>query len=141
MDKIEQKILNTIDAHREEIIKIGRDIWEHAECGYKEVRTSRLFQDHMKKLGLSVENGLAITGAKAYLKGSKKEPVTVALVGELDALPIPDSSFANPETGAAHCCGHNAQMAALMGSAFALCDPEIKEALDGEVVFFAVPAE
>ena len=56
MDKIEQKILNTIDAHREEIIKIGRDIWEHAECGYKEVRTSRLFQDHMKKLGLSVEN-------------------------------------------------------------------------------------
>ena len=32
-------------------------------------------------------------------------------------------------------------MAALMGSAFALCDPEIKEALDGEVVFFAVPAE
>ena len=32
MDKIEQKILNTIDAHREEIIKIGRDIWEHAEC-------------------------------------------------------------------------------------------------------------
>ena len=49
MDKIEQKILNTIDAHREEIIKIGRDIWEHAECGYKEVRTSRLFQDHMKK--------------------------------------------------------------------------------------------
>ena len=141
MDKIEQKILNTIDAHREEIIKIGRDIWEHAECGYKEVRTSRLFQDHMKKLGLSVENGLAITGAKAYLKGSKKEPVTVALVGELDALPIPDSPFANPETGAAHCCGHNAQMAALMGSAFALCDPEIKEALDGEVVFFAVPAE
>ena len=96
MDKIEQKILNTIDAHREEIIKIGRDIWEHAECGYKEVRTSRLFQDHMKKLGLSVENGLAITGAKAYLKGSKKEPVTVALVGELDALPIPDSPFANP---------------------------------------------
>ena len=66
MDKIEEKILNTIDAHREEIIKIGRDIWEHAECGYKEVRTSRLFQDHMKKLGLSVENGLAITGAKAY---------------------------------------------------------------------------
>lgn len=141
MDKIEQKILNTIDAHREEIIKIGRDIWEHAECGYKEVRTSRLFQDHMKKLGLSVENGLAIPGAKAYLKGSKKEPVTVALVGELDALPIPDSPSANPETGAAHCCGHNAQMAALMGSAFALCDPEIKEALDGEVVFFAVPAE
>ncbi len=141
MDKIEQKILNAIDAHREEIIQIGRDIWGHAECGYKEVRTSKLFQDHMKKMGLSVENDLAITGAKAYLKGTGKEPVTVALIGELDALPIPDSPSANPETGAAHCCGHNAQMAAMIGSAFALCDPEVKEALDGEVVFFAVPAE
>ena len=27
MDKIEEKILNTIDAHREEIVKVGRDIW------------------------------------------------------------------------------------------------------------------
>ena len=141
MYKIEQKILNAIDAHKDEIIQIGRDIWEHAECGYKEVRTSKLFQDHMKKLGLSVENDLAITGAKAYLKGNKRESVTVALLGELDALPIPDSPSANPETGAAHCCGHNAQMAALIGSAFALCDPEVKAALDGEVVFFAVPAE
>lgn len=52
-----------------------------------------------------------------------------------------DSPYAGRETGAAHCCGHNAQMAGMMGALYALCDARVQEAMDGNVVFFAVPAE
>ena len=68
MDPIEQKIIQLIEEHREDIIQIGRSIWEYPELGYKEFRTSKLFTEFMEKFGLPVERGLAITGAKAYLK-------------------------------------------------------------------------
>ena len=40
LDRIEQKIVEIIDKKAEEIIAFGTDIWNHAELGYKEVRTS-----------------------------------------------------------------------------------------------------
>ena len=43
MDPIEQKIIQLIEEHREDIIQIGRSIWEYPELGYKELRTSKLF--------------------------------------------------------------------------------------------------
>ena len=78
---------------------------------------------------------------EAYLNEDKKENASLALLGELDALRIPEHAFANPETNAAHCCGHHAQMAGVFGAALALTVPEIAEKLDGQVVFFATPAE
>ncbi len=141
MDAIEKKIIDRIDAHREEIIAFARDIYTHAELGYKEFNTSRKFTEHVKKLGLSVQNGLAITGVKAYLNQDKKENASLALIGELDALRIPTQKYANPETQAAHCCGHHSQLTGILGAAIALSDPEIAKELDGQVVFFAVPAE
>ena len=141
MNSTEQRIIQLIEEHKEEIIQIGRSIWQHPELGYKEFRTSRLFCDFVKKFGLESEQNLAITGAKAYLKDKKEGDITVSLIGEMDALPMADSPHANPETGAAHCCGHNAQMAGMMGALFALADPQVREAMDGNVVFFAVPSE
>ncbi|HWR28450.1 MAG TPA: amidohydrolase [Negativicutes bacterium] len=140
MDKIEEKIIALIDNNRETIISFGRDIYSHAELGYKEFRTAAKFAEALRSLNLRTEEGLAVTGVKGYLKGNRQNTV-VALIGELDALKIPSHPFANPETGAAHCCGHHAQLTGVIGAALALSDPEISAALGGEVVFFAVPAE
>jgi amidohydrolase len=49
--------------------------------------------------------------------------------------------LADPVTGAAHACGHNAQIAGLLGAAMGLLDAGAPEALAGRIVFFAVPAE
>ena len=49
--------------------------------------------------------------------------------------------MADPETGAAHACGHNAQVAGLLGAAMGLLDAKALDHLAGRVVFFAVPAE
>lgn len=141
MDHIEQKILDTIEAHAEQIIQIGRQIWANPELGYKEQLTGSLFADFCAAQGLTVEKGLAVTGVKGYLKPPSENAVTVALMGELDALPMSDSPYAHPETGAVHACGHNAQMAGIMGALLALSVPEVKDALDGNVVFFAAPSE
>ena len=68
MDAVEQKIIDLIDSHRDEIREFARDIYTHAELGYKEFRTAAKFTEFSKKLGLRVQENLAITGAKAYLK-------------------------------------------------------------------------
>ena len=141
MDKLEQKICDIIDSKQEEIIAFGRDIWTHAELGYREFRTAGKFTDVLENLGIETVKGLAITGAKGYLKGKDYKGTTVALMGEYDALPIANHPDVNPETGASHCCGHNAQITGVMGAALALSDPEIRDALDGNIVFFGVPAE
>ena len=45
----------------------------------------------------------------------------IAVMGELDAVVSPQHSYADPVTGAAHACGHNAQIAAMLGVARAFC--------------------
>lgn len=141
MDPTIARILTVIETHREEILAFGRDLYHHAELGYKEFRSSAAFVQQMQKLRLPVQTGLAVTGAKAYLNRDKAANASLALLGELDALRIPAHPCAQKETGAAHCCGHHAQMAGLLGAAIALSDPAVAAALDGQVVFFAVPAE
>lgn len=140
MDTVEERILQIIDQNRDVIVAFGRDIYAHAELGYKEFRTAKQFADFLKTLQLDVRENLAVTGVKGYLKG-KESKVSLALIGELDALRIPDHPFVNPETLAAHSCGHNAQLTGVIGAALALTDPEVAAALDGDVIFFAVPAE
>lgn len=140
MEKIEKRILEILDANKEAVIGFGREVYANAELGYKEHETAKKFAACLLDLGIGVQEGLAVTGVKGTLKGEKGKPA-IALIGELDALRIPDHPFANPATGAAHCCGHHAQLAGVMGAAIALSDREVRAALDGEAVFFAVPAE
>ncbi len=141
MDAIEKKIIDIIDSHKDELIEFARDIYDNAELGYKEFRTAEKFASFTKKLGLEVTEGHAVTGVKAYLNQDKKDNVSLALIGELDALRISNHPHFNKETQGAHCCGHHAQLTGILGAALALADEEVAKALDGQVVFFAVPAE
>lgn len=140
-DRIEERILSIIDEHSEEIIRFGRDIWDHAEMGFKEYRTAQKFADKLREYGIEPETGLAITGVKGYLKEPECSDITVALMGEMDALPMPTHFAAWSETGAAHTCGHNAQLTGVVGAMIALTDPEVSNTLGGNLVFFGVPAE
>ena len=139
-ESLKRQVCEAIDARRESIVEIGEAIMDAPELGFKENRTAARVQQVFKEIGLPFDDGLAVTGVKAVLRGAAPGP-TVALMGELDALQIPDHPRACPETGAAHGCGHNAQIAGLLGAAAGLAQPGIAEQLAGNVVFFAVPAE
>ena len=142
IDKAELKkaVCAAIDEHQQAIIEIGETILRNPETGFKEFETARLVAGHFEKIGLRPETGLAITGVKGRLEGKESGPV-MALIGELDALKVANHPFAHVETHAAHACGHNAQIAGLIGSALGLSLSGAMESLSGTVVFFAVPAE
>lgn len=138
MDRLEQKILNIIDEHAEELQEIAFAIYHHPERGFAEHETAKKAADFLRKYGMEPHEGLALTGVKADI--NKSEGPSVALIGELDGIGCPAHPDAAP-SGIAHACGHEAQMIAIMGAALALNDPEVKEALGGRAVFFGVPAE
>ncbi|MDO5531721.1 amidohydrolase [Sutterella sp.] len=120
--------------------KIGDSIFSEPELGFKEVKTSAKVRAAFDELGIPHEDGLAITGVKGRLPGGKPGR-TVALLGELDAIVCRNHPASDPVTGAAHCCGHNVQIANVLAVARALKESGAMEHLAGEVVFFAVPAE
>ena len=139
-EELKKKICQAVDRKRGDIISIGEDIMRNPELGFKEFRTAKLVSGTFDSLGIPHRDGLAITGVKGILEGKKPGP-TVALIGELDSLIVPDHPISDKETGAAHACGHNAQIAGLMGAAMAMRDAKAADSLSGNVVFFAVPAE
>ena len=139
-EELKREVCDAINAHREQILGVGESIMDSPELGFREVRTAKLVSDCFDLVGLPYDDGLALTGVKAVLRGGRPGP-TVALMGELDALLVPDHPRADPDTGAAHACGHNAQIAGLMGAALGLSAAKTAEHLAGNVVFFAVPAE
>lgn len=137
---LKQQICATIDAHRDEIIGIGARIFAKPELGFQEVATAREVTDIFSRLGLSYRNGLAITGVRADLTSGRPGP-TLALLGELDAIIVPGHPAADPVTGAAHACGHHAQIAGLLGAAIAMVETGVMQHLAGNVALMAVPAE
>jgi amidohydrolase len=139
--ELKQRIDAAIDRRAEEIIGLGEQIRRNPELGFKEVKTARLVEETFGKLGLAPRGGLALTGVRADVAGRAGDGPTFALLGELDALVVTGHPVADPQTGAAHACGHNAQVAGLLGAAMGLLDSQAFDHLAGRVVFFAVPAE
>ena len=133
-------VCTALDRRAEDLFAIAHDIYLHPELGFKELRTAQIVSSYFDRLGLPHRDGLAITGVKAKLTGGSAGP-TVAVIGELDSLLVQDHPHADPATGAAHVCGHNAQIAMMLGVAAALVDTGVAPSLAGNVAFFAVPAE
>lgn len=140
IDDLKTRACEEIDRHRDELIALGMKIYQNPELGFKEFRTARLVAEKLRAMGLSPREGLAITGVKAAISGSASGP-TVAILGELDSLACRDHPQADPQTGAAHACGHNAQIASMIGAGIGLLASDIMSNLAGNVVLFAVPAE
>jgi amidohydrolase len=136
-----RRVRAAIDARAKDIIAVGEEIRRHPELGFKEFKTARLVAETFERLGLKPRTGLAITGVRADAGGAAGAGPTFAVMGELDALVVAGHPAADPETGAAHACGHNAQIAALLGAAMGLVDARAFDRLAGRVAFIAVPAE
>ena len=142
MDKstLKNKLIDAVDARADNIIDAGRWIWKNPEVGFKEYKTAEYSANVFRDLGLKVEEHIGLTGVQAYIKGREDRP-NIAVIGELDALLIPEHPEADPETGAVHSCGHNCQMANMLGVAMVLVDSGVMEYLDGSVTCIAVPSE
>ena len=139
-EELKQQVCAVIDAYADKIKDVADSIADEPELGFKEVKTAAKVAAFMRELGLEPQMGLAINGVKARAKGAKEGP-TAAVLGELDAITCPDSCKADPLTGAAHACGHNLQIASMLGAACGIMKSDALKHLAGDVVFFGVPAE
>ena len=127
-----------IEKHRDKIIDIANSILHEPEEGFKEKKTAQKVKEAFNSIGIKYRSDLAITGIKGMLGGKSEGPV-IAIIAELDAIINNDYPFADKKTGAAHACGHFAQIAQLIGAAIGL--KKIADNLSGQVVLFVVPAE
>jgi amidohydrolase len=128
----------TIDAHGSELEALARQIFAQPELGFKEHRTASVVQEWFDRLGLVHRDGIALTGTRADLACGSAGP-TVAILGELDSLLCWEHPDRDPRTGAVHACGHNAQIAMMLGAGLAL--REVAPHLAGRIALMAVPAE
>src|SRR5215475_12129433 len=140
-DDLRRRVHAAIDRRADEIVGLGERIAANAEMGFKEVKTAELVRETLQKLGLEPRTGLAMTGVRADSQGRGGDGPTFALIGELDGLRVTGHPKADPETGAAHACGHNAQIAGMLGAAMGLIEAKAFDHLAGRVAFVAVPAE
>jgi amidohydrolase len=129
-----------IDARSTWLINTAKTILDHPEAGFQEVKTARLVSEKLNELGIAHETGIALTGMKGYIRGGAPGP-TVAVIGELDSLRVPGHPHADPETGAAHACGHHCQIGMMLGAAVALKALEGQSELAGNIALMALPAE
>lgn len=129
-----------VEKHSGLILDAERYIWKHPETGYKEFETSRYMAENFIKLGYDLVMADGITGFYTVVDTGKEGP-EVMILAELDSVICPEHKDANPETGAVHACGHNAQCAALLGIAAALKEPGILDKFCGKIRLCAVPAE
>ncbi|WP_454053673.1 amidohydrolase [Clostridium sp. Marseille-Q7071] len=139
-DELKKQIIKTIDENRNKIIEIGKKIYSTPEFGYKEFKTTNTVVDFMKnELNLDVEENIAVTGCRAQINSNKTGP-KIALLGELDSISCKDHKDAN-EIGAIHACGHNIQIAGMLGAAVGLVKSGVADKLDGKIELMATPAE
>src|SRR5206468_3189417 len=140
-DELKQRVNAAIEANAERIVALGERIRRQPELGFKEVKTAALVADVFREIGLAPKTGLALTGVRADVAGGAGPGPTFAVMGELDGLVVQGHPEADTATGAAHACGHNAQVAGMLGAAIGLTATKAMEHLAGRVAFFAVPAE
>jgi amidohydrolase len=129
------------EAMRQQLINWRRDLHQHPELGFREVRTAAIIAEHVKNLGLEVRTGVGKTGVVALLQGARPGP-TVMLRADMDALPIQEISnapYASQAPGVMHACGHDGHVAMGLGAATLLA--RHTQELAGQVLFVFQPAE
>ena len=139
-DELKRQVCEYLDSHADELIHTGEELLRMPELAYCENQTSDFVGKHFEKLGLDQRTGLAITGRRADVDTGRPGP-RLAVLGELDALIVPNHPCADPETHAAHACGHHAGLNAMLGCAEALTRPEVLTYLSGSLAFIATPSE
>ncbi|MBT6683085.1 MAG: amidohydrolase, partial [Chloroflexi bacterium] len=129
-----------VSSHGEPAIDLARTALSHPETGYKEVKTAAATAAAIRTLGLYVREDIAVTGMTATIKGGSPGP-NIAILAELDALPVPGHPNADPETTAAHACAHHCQLGNMLAAAIGLQAPGVLDSLSGSVTLMVVPAE
>lgn len=138
-------IISQLDGQSDYYGKVAHQIWELAELGYQEEKSSGLLQQELRQAGFSIEQGVAdIPTAFVASYGSGK-PI-IGLLAEYDALPgvsqeaVPEKKDRKGST-AGHACGHHLFGTASTAAAIAIKNWLAERGGSGTVRLYGTPAE
>jgi aminobenzoyl-glutamate utilization protein B len=126
--------------------QVSRQIWELAETGLEETRSSALVADVLEKEGFKVQRGVAGMPTAFVATAGSGSPV-IAILAEYDALPGLSQKAGEAQKdplakGApGHGCGHNLLGTAAVAAAVAANQSRIAKRLPGTIKVFGTPAE
>jgi aminobenzoyl-glutamate utilization protein B len=125
--------------------EIARSIWEWAEVGYQETKSSALLQQELTSAGFKVEAGVAGIPTAFVASAGGGKPV-IGILAEFDALPGINQDAAadrKPIEGkqSGHACGHNLFGTASVSAAISLADWLRKSGTPGTIRLYGTPAE
>src|SRR5262245_10557152 len=138
---LERDMHARIDAVKDTMIDVRRDIHRHPETSGHEERTAALVAARLKALGFDVTTGIGGYGIRAVLRGASSGPV-VAFRADMDAVPsdAPDpAEFRSEIPGVRHICGHDVHTT--IGLALAEAFAGVPDRLPGSVMLIFQPAE
>ncbi|MCC9138682.1 amidohydrolase [Pontibacter silvestris] len=140
-----EKILASLDKETASYAGVAKKIWEYAEPGYLEDKSSALLQERLKKAGFKITPGVAEIPTAFVATYGSGEPV-IGILAEYDALPglsqvdAPEKKAA--VAGAAgHGCGHNLFGTGSVAAAVAVKDWLKNSGTKGTIKVFGTPAE
>ena len=134
-------VLARVEAVREEMVEVRRDLHAHPELGWREVRTTEILERRLVEAGLSPRVLPTGTGLICDIGSGDS---CVALRADIDALPVPDAVEApwrSTIDGVAHACGHDVHTSALLGAGLVLAGMARDGQLDRRVRLIFQPAE
>jgi aminobenzoyl-glutamate utilization protein B len=137
-------IIKEIEQKTEIYGTLAHQIWEYAEVGYKEYKSSQALQDLLKANGFKIESGVAEIPTAFVATFGNSVPV-IGILGEYDALPglsqaaIPTKNSIGGIAG--HGCGHHLFGVASAAAAISLKNHMVKTGQKGTIKFYGTPAE
>lgn len=140
-----KSVIKHIEKNQETYKDVAHKIWEYAEVGYQEEKSSALLKAQLEAAGFSIESGVAgipTSFVATYGSGSP----TIGILAEYDALPgisqdnVPERKV-RVEGGAGHACGHHLFGTASVAAAIAVKDWLSKSKKSGTIKLFGTPAE
>ncbi|MBM3470541.1 MAG: amidohydrolase [Armatimonadetes bacterium] len=136
-----EHLFDNIEAHREGLVTLRRDLHAHPELAFQEERTAGIVEARLRAAGLEVRTGLAQTGVVGILRGGMPGR-TVLVRADMDGLPIQEASevpYRSRIPGCMHACGHDGHTAIAVILAEILSGRRAEMA--GTLVFAFQPAE
>jgi amidohydrolase len=130
-----------INALKPGLVALRRELHQHPELAFEEVRTAATLARRMRALGLAVHEGIGGTGVLAVLEGAKPGK-TLLIRADMDALPMVETTgraYASKLENCNHSCGHDAHAAIVSGVAEVLV--RHRDRIAGRLAFVFQPAD
>ena len=143
--KNKKDVIKAIDTKYDQYATIAKTIWDYAEVGFQETKSSALLQETLSASGFKIDKSVAGMPTAFVASYGSGKPV-IGILGEFDALPgvaqqaVPTKTPIEGQV-AGHACGHHLFGTASSAAAIAIKDWMAANKKQGTIRFYGTPAE